>query len=105
MNGFALRLGSILVLTVLSAVAASSASAGNFSPNVSISGPGQGSTQSLNPGGRPTGGHYGYGSGGVAPPPATSPKRPFHFFNPNTQFSGPGYNNNSTNGLAVKGFK
>jgi hypothetical protein len=106
MNKFALRLGYIGVLTVLSAVAASSAGAGNFSPNISMSASVQGSTQSINPGGgRPADVGYGYGTGGPAPPPYTGPKPRTHFFDPNLQFSGAGDNKNSTNGLSLKGSK
>ena len=112
MNKLARRLSRIGVLTVLFAVAASHADAGNFSPNISIQGSVQGSTQSLKQGGGQSGGTghghgygYGYGYAGPPPPGVPVPKRPFHFFNPNTQFSGPGYYNNSTNGLAAKGLK
>jgi hypothetical protein len=99
------RLSRIGFLAVLFAVAASRADAGNFSPNHSISGSAQGSPQSFNPGGggRPPG--YGYGTGATAPPPYTGPKPRTHYFNPNLQFSGPGYTNNSTNGLTSKGLK
>jgi len=104
MNAHAWRLSRVGVLTVLFAVAAPHADAGNFSPNISIQGSVQGSTQPINlGGGRPTGAGYGYGSGGAAPPPYAGPKPRTHYFDPNSQFSGAGNNKNSTNGLFWKG--
>jgi hypothetical protein len=62
MSEFAWRSNRVGFLAVLFAAAASQADAGNFSPNLSISGSAQGSTQSFNPsgGGRPPGYGYGY---------------------------------------------
>src|SRR5258707_6336369 len=102
MNLFVRRLSRLGALTVLFAVAASQADAGNFSYNIAISGSPQGSTETMIPGGRPSGPGYGYGSGVPAPPVYGAPKWQRHFFDANTQFNGYGSNKSSTNGLTLK---